>query len=473
MKTTGVGEILEVRRLQLPTWPSGRLTRMPRNSMIAIGDRMWLLHLRSGAIRIIHHDHFESVMGLLLTLNALILGVQTDYLARSPEVEEPPAAFRILEMFFCAAFTVEVSLRIFARGGVFFNGPGWRWNVFDFAVVMLQLIEELIKVLNFYTGAGQFGNTPILRLLRGIRLVRVLRFARLLRMIRELHTMVISIMTSMRSFFWTGLLLFMMVYVVGIYFTQSVVEYIRSNPTAYEDHDSLDRYWGSLGSSMLSLFQAMSGGLDWDDLLHPLRTTHGPYMALIFSIYIAFATLVILNLVTGIFVQSAQENLRHGRDLELVNRVRELFMETDSDFTGSICLRDFEQQLSNPHMIDYLRAIDLHPTEARLLFSLLDADDTGEVNSEDFVNGLLRLRGSARAIDQALIQHNAKAMYHALSKQAEQIDSQINSLAFRLQPQPPQMSSPARLRASGAAGLSSHNTLDHAAASLRTLRLPA
>merc|ERR1712187_978112 len=110
-------------------------------------------------------------------------------------------------------------------------------------------------------------------------------------------------------------------------------------------------------------------------------------MAVFFSFYIAFATLVMLNLVTGIFVESAQTNIREDKDHEIVNQVKELFLSSDENHSGFITWPEFENQLENPKMAVFFKAVDLDMTEARSLFKLLDIHGTGEINSEEFVNG--------------------------------------------------------------------------------------
>merc|ERR1719399_1757584 len=108
-----------------------------------------------------------------------------------------------------------------------------------------------------------------------------------------------------------------------------------------------------------------------------------------------------LNLVTGIFVDSAQTNIREDRDLDLVTRVHELFMEADEDHSGVITWEEFKNQLGNPEMVEYFKTIDLDPSEAEHLFDLLDVTGEGKITSEEFVNGCLRMRGPAKAYDVA------------------------------------------------------------------------
>merc|ERR1711998_661788 len=59
----------------------------------------------------------------------------------------------------------------------------------------------------------------------------------------------------------------------------------------------------------------------------------------------------------------------------------------------------FRSQLSNPHLEAYFKSLDLSLSEAEGLFHLLDAEECGVINVEDFIAGCLRIHGTAKAID--------------------------------------------------------------------------
>merc|ERR1719517_350810 len=68
----------------------------------------------------------------------------------------------------------------------------------------------------------------------------------------------------------------------------------------------------------------------------------------------------------------------------------------------------FESQLHLPEMELYFKAIDLDVSEARGLFKLLDLDESGTINVDEFVMGCLRLRGPAKAIDMATLMYDTR-----------------------------------------------------------------
>merc|ERR1712228_732899 len=97
---------------------------------------------------------------------------------------------------------------------------GWMWNYFDFLIVSAQLLEVFFELVARSTSID-ISNFRLLRVMRILRLVRILRVVRVLHLISELRTIVSSIVGSFRSLVWVVVLLFLMIYIVAVYFTQS------------------------------------------------------------------------------------------------------------------------------------------------------------------------------------------------------------------------------------------------------------
>merc|ERR1712151_485740 len=99
----------------------------------------------------------------------------------------------------------------------------------------------------------------------------------------------------------------------------------------------------------------------------------------------------------------------------MINNVRELFMELDGGVKGASMDWDcFEKKLDTPQMQEFFKAIDVDQSEAKGLFRLLDLDDSGSVNAEEFLSGCLRLRGPAKALDLALLIREVRGIEQSL-----------------------------------------------------------
>merc|ERR1711972_241132 len=154
--------------------------------------------------------------------------------------------------------------------------------------------------------------------------------------------------------------------------------------------------------------QSITGGIDWQAAVEPLMETLSPWYALIFSFYIAFSVLAVLNVVTGVFVESALLSAKSDQDFFMINNVRELFELATGDRAEGVGKRaeelamtwqDFRSKIHSQQMQGYFKSIDVDPSNAYGIFHLLDADGSGSVTFEEFVSGCCKLRGTAKSLD--------------------------------------------------------------------------
>lgn len=354
--------------------------------------------------------YFEYVTSFLVIVNAITIGVQTDIEARNYQSSDAPQHYLIIEYMFVCIFTLELALRLYVYRCDFWLMKGNHYNIMDFVLVSLQLLEIALEPLPQHIS--------FLRVFRIFRLLRVVRLVRILRHIRELRTLIVSIMTSLRSLIWTIVLLLLIIYMFSLYFTELVKDHLakNENPSNVKEFEELRKYFGGVGISMLYMFECLFGGQDWDVFLQPLRHAFGDVMVFPFLLYISFAELAILNVVTGVFVDNVLVCAKKDQDIFLLNNVRELFQQIGG-VTCEMDWRMFENLLHTPQMKEAFKAINVDPSEARGLFKLLDMDNSGVVNAEEFLCGCMKLRGPAKALDLAILNREIRRMEAALVKQ--------------------------------------------------------
>merc|ERR1712194_893550 len=102
----------------------------------------------------------------------------------------------------------------------------WQWNMFDTFLVVTQLMDLTMEFLGSSatgtTDLGAMKNASFARMLRMLRLMRILRCARLLKFMGDMNVVLSAIVGSMRSLFGTLMILVLMLYTIGIVFTQIV-----------------------------------------------------------------------------------------------------------------------------------------------------------------------------------------------------------------------------------------------------------
>ncbi|CAE8626772.1 unnamed protein product [Polarella glacialis] len=222
---------------------------------------------------------------------------------------------------------------------------------------------------------------------------------RLVRLVPELKSMVFLIGASLSSFVWAAMLMLLIMYCLAVYFTIMASE--ADVPDSQKPFAHL--YWGSVGGSMLSLFMAVAGGADWHQFLLVFGEGSLLYVlnSLVLSIYVGFAILVMLNLVTGVLVEGAQNIIRSEKETALARMAAQIFVTAGKKSEDEMTNKEFDKIMHSAVMKKYCHEIGMTLDEAENLFEFLDRDDSGSISIAEFVQGCLRLRGPAKALDLA------------------------------------------------------------------------
>lgn len=182
----------------------------------------------------------------------------------------------------------------------------------------------------------------------------------------------------------------------------------QSSALASDIMEGLDEKWGTMYRSMCILFEGVTGGNDWSELAKELRAIGEAYY-LCYALYIVFVTLGVLNIVTGFFVDGTHqasviqkdEMLRVAQEKKnmMMEMMRELFEQLDTDDSGKLSLDEFESHLEDEDLQEYFCMLDMDKEEARNLFVLLDIHNEGEIDIDQFVAGILKVMGSPKNLD--------------------------------------------------------------------------
>eukprot|EP00427_Karlodinium_veneficum_P032997 CAMPEP_0169194570 /NCGR_PEP_ID=MMETSP1016-20121227/6763_1 /TAXON_ID=342587 /ORGANISM="Karlodinium micrum, Strain CCMP2283" /LENGTH=302 /DNA_ID=CAMNT_0009271075 /DNA_START=718 /DNA_END=1623 /DNA_ORIENTATION=+ len=147
------------------------------------------------------------------------------------------------------------------------------------------------------------------------------------------------------------ILLFGLIYTTGIFFTQVVTDYrLELQQENVVDASILIRYFGSLEKSIMVLIQAILGGVSWREVTMPLQEEIHWSVSLAFCMYIIFSVLAAMNVVTGVFVDSAVNSAKNDKEIYLINSVRSMFRRLDLDLAGEITWEQFEQTLDEAEL---------------------------------------------------------------------------------------------------------------------------
>ena len=245
--------------------------------------------------KIIKAKLFDNFIIGIILFAGLLVGVQTykEFANRHIEI------LTFLDSLVLAIFTLEAVIKILAEGKRPINYFRNAWNVFDFLIVTVCLMEPLLPL------DAEF--LPILRL------ARILRVLRLVTVVPKLQLIVGTLLKSIPSMFYVCILLFLLFYMYG-----------AMGVFLYGDNDPI--HFRNLQTALLSLFRVTTLE-DWTDVMYinmygsdnygysledlarwtPVPTASPLGAAFFFVSFVLIGTMVVLNLVIGVIMNSMDE----------------------------------------------------------------------------------------------------------------------------------------------------------------------
>ena len=225
------------------------------------------------ASQLVNSQWFEYSIIAVIILNGILLGLETS----SALNEQYGHWMRMGNEAALWVFIAEAALKMLAQWP-----RSWRyfrdgWNIFDFLVIVFALVPA----------TGQFAMIA--------RLARLLRVVRLISAIRDLRLIVAALVRSIPS---VGHVIMLMSIVVYIYAIMGFHLFHQLDPAR----------WGSLGLSVLTLFNIIT--LDgWTQVMNTAMR-HYPWAWLYFVSFVVVGTFVVINMFIAIIINSLDDAKR-------------------------------------------------------------------------------------------------------------------------------------------------------------------
>ena len=217
--------------------------------------------------RIIEHPRFEQFIIVIIVINAITLGLETN----SKVMESSGFLLSLIDRVILAIFTIEVVVKMFIYRGQFFRDP---WRIFDFLIVAISLIPT----------------TDNLSILRSLRILRVLRLISTIPSLKKVVNGLIAALPGMGS----------------ISMLLSIVFYVFSVMATKLFGVDFPEWFGSIGASAYSLFQIMTLESWSMGIVRPVMEVFS-FAWIFFIAFILCTTFTVLNLFIGIIVSAMQE----------------------------------------------------------------------------------------------------------------------------------------------------------------------
>jgi len=388
------------------------------------------LHLqepeRTGFLkRILANSRFIATCNLVIFLNAIFAAYTADWdikhVLADVQSSRSSGFINSVELAFMAFYVLELVLKLLNHGGYFFVNKDWAWNVFDTGLVCLSVYEQSLAL----AGVGRGSSITFMRMLRLLKLSKVLRLFRALRFLQELRLMITAIVRTLGSLFWALVFLTFMIYIFSLIILQGLTGYLQEGNAEPEVKESITQLFGSMSTTMLSLYQVTTGGDDWGRYYDTIDSSGSLYSQL-FLFYIAFFTFAVVNVLTGMIVENVTGLANDDEQSQVIQyrkvrkavqeEARQLFFKLDRKGDGMIDREQFQCALESEEMRALMHSINLDVKDGDMFFKvLLEAGRSDHVNVNTFVDGCARMKGYATAIDMQSVLAEIRAIHMKLS----------------------------------------------------------
>jgi voltage-gated sodium channel len=348
--------------------------------------------------KLLSRQKFDAGVGVIIVINSLCMGIETSYELENRDL----TVFQVLEHFFLFVYVAELALRFFAHGCGCLRSP---WVAFDFILVFMGVVSNYIVgpiIENFAAGNDSVKDSMAgLLVLRMLRLFRLARAVRLLVQFKTLWMLIRGLMGSAGTIAYTFGLILLILYI----FSCMAMELITKKMRDSEDEviqALVTNSFPNIPIAMLTLLQFVSMD-SIASIYHPL-IVEDPVLLVFFLPFILVVSISLMNLVTAVIVEGAIEQGKQDREAQsrykaarlkhLIPALKKLFKELDADGDETLTLKEIQNapESVRQEFGDFMQADSLEE-----LFEMVDVDDSGEVDIEEFCDGIAKVVNSDTA----------------------------------------------------------------------------
>eukprot|EP00931_Biecheleriopsis_adriatica_P017405 TRINITY_DN12509_c0_g2_i1.p1 TRINITY_DN12509_c0_g2~~TRINITY_DN12509_c0_g2_i1.p1 ORF type:complete len:633 (-),score=118.28 TRINITY_DN12509_c0_g2_i1:250-2148(-) len=351
--------------------------------------------LREVSRRIVRSRCFEYSICVIIAINSIALGVETELSISKPEYSAAWAEY--MEIFFMCVYLFEAVLRFASDGMQCFCDA---WFLFDFGLIIASVVRSLLSLTPLRSQSdGSSEVWPVwqqVMILRTFRLLRLVRALRMIKQLRSIWRLVYGLMMGCTTIVSTLTLVMLVTYVFSVLGLEVITKDLslsRDPVTA----QIVEHQFSSLFVTMMTLMQFVT--LDSAAAFYAPLIMVKPSLAIYFSALVVIVSISLMNLVTAVLVEGALEHARQDKEEEsrlvdsivraAVPHIVSIFDRIDADGSGTIALDEIVHLPLQMIPSELLDKASVHSMKE--LFEMLDVDCTGELTRDEFTEGLLSI----------------------------------------------------------------------------------
>jgi len=231
-----------------------------------------------------------------------------------------------------------------------------------------------------------------------------------------------SLVASVGALFWSFIVLLLLQLAVGMLLSQVLHEYMQNESEPQEVRLEVFYYFGTFYKMVLTMFEITFA--NWVPSCRFFVDNVSVHFTLFYIFYRNMICFAVIRVIAAIFICETNRIAAADLDLQIrsqtrlrdsqIKKLKDVFSELDTSGDGCVEWDEFKRVLRDDLLQVYLRTVEVEVDDLRELFQALDTGD-GKIRIEDFVAGILRCKGNARAVDLLSLNTRVKQLSQSLN----------------------------------------------------------
>lgn len=373
----------------------------------------------------------DYVAAALVLANALVMVCELEMegsaagvfvgLSEGPRLDEVEPVFRVMDAVFVYLFLLELLFRIYAERSHWIKDMA---NWFDAFLVLVSLVDMYMLTPLAMANDESQGQGDMVRSLRTLKSLRAIRVLRTFRFFDGLRLFAKACSSLLPSLGWSLVVLGMFICMGALLIGNLLRSFILDDSASLDDRQWIWNRYGTAYRATYTLYEVTFAG-NWPTNARPVMEKVSHLFVIFFLVYITIIVFAMIRLISAIFLkdtldaaQNDAENLvlqRLRKKAEYLQKLEDVFAAIDDSGDGMITEEKLAKVFSNPTAVAYFQTLDIDVSESAALFHILDNGD-GEVTHEEFIDGIMRCKGPARAMDQVAMLADLRQLDTKMSK---------------------------------------------------------
>jgi len=221
-------------------------------------------------------------------------------------------------------------------------------------------------------------------------------------MFREFSVIAEGFFKALQCVGWISGVMVFCIFMCSVVTTQELRNYTGLHS------DEISEKFGTLSSSMYTHFELLTLD-DWSHTAALVSEHCGVGWRWFFIVYVVVVGFCLMALLTAIITDQTMNALNEDRSFKeksrrlqnetLAQEVRKIFFEIDRDGSGTLTKQELTNVVNIPYLREIFENMNFPHSEEELadLFDVIDADGSGGIQIDEFVDSITKIQGEARA----------------------------------------------------------------------------